>query len=86
MLLQRSKRQSPLFLQTQPPSVFDLFCKKTCITVKTEVIAGMTMFFAMVYILMVNANMFADSFGDGTNPLTVFSMGIKDPRSARSFR
>ena len=55
-------------------------------TVKTEFIAGMTTFFAMVYILMVNANMFADSFGDGTNPLAVFSMGIKDPRSARSFR
>lgn len=25
----------------------------------------MTTFFAMVYILMVNANMFADPFGDG---------------------
>lgn len=32
--------------------------------VKTEFIAGMTTFFAMVYILMVNANMFADPFGD----------------------
>ena len=40
-------------------------------TVKTEFIAGMTTFFAMVYILMVNANMFADPFGDGTNPLGV---------------
>ena len=40
-------------------------------TVKTELIAGMTVFFAMVYILMVNANMFADPFGDGSNPLGV---------------
>lgn len=40
-------------------------------TVKTELIAGMTTFFAMVYILMVNANMFADPFGDGSDPLGV---------------
>ncbi|MBQ7859530.1 MAG: NCS2 family permease [Faecalibacterium sp.] len=40
-------------------------------TVRTELIAGMTTFFAMVYILMVNANMFADPFGDGSNPLGV---------------
>lgn len=40
-------------------------------TVKTEFIAGMTTFFAMVYILMVNANMFSDPFGDGSNPLGV---------------
>ena len=40
-------------------------------SVKTEFIAGMTVFFAMVYILMVNANMFSDPFGDGTNPLGV---------------
>ena len=40
-------------------------------TVKTEFIAGMTTFFSMVYILMVNANMFADPFGDGSNPLGV---------------
>jgi len=40
-------------------------------TVKTELIAGMTTFFAMIYILMVNANMFADPFGDGSNPLGV---------------
>lgn len=39
--------------------------------VKTEFFAGMTTFFAMVYILMVNANMFADPFGDGSNPLGV---------------
>ena len=41
-------------------------------SVKTELIAGMTVFFAMVYILMVNANMFADPFGDGSNPLGVY--------------
>ena len=40
-------------------------------SVRTELIAGMTAFFAMVYILMVNANMFADPFGDGSNPLGV---------------
>ena len=40
-------------------------------SVKTEFVAGMTTFFAMVYILMVNANMFADPFGDGSNPLGV---------------
>ena len=40
-------------------------------TVKTEFVAGMTTFFARVYILMVNANMFADPFGDGSNPLGV---------------
>ncbi|MBR5289748.1 MAG: NCS2 family permease [Erysipelotrichaceae bacterium] len=40
-------------------------------TVKIEFIAGMTSFFAMVYILMVNATMFANPFGDGSNPLGV---------------
>lgn len=40
-------------------------------SVRTELIAGMTIFFAMVYILMVNTNMFADPFGDGSNPLGV---------------
>ena len=39
--------------------------------VRTELIAGMTSFFAMVYILMVNANMFADPYGDGSDPLGV---------------
>ena len=29
----------------------------------------MTTFFAMVYIFRVNANMFAEPFGDGSNPL-----------------
>ena len=40
-------------------------------TVRTEVIAGLTTFMAMVYILMVNAGMFSDPFGDGTNVLGV---------------
>lgn len=40
-------------------------------TVRTELIAGLTTFFSMVYILMVNANMFADPFGNGANPLGV---------------
>ena len=40
-------------------------------SVRTEFIAGMTTFFAMVYILMVNADMFANPFGDGSNPLGV---------------
>lgn len=40
-------------------------------TVRTELIAGMTTFFSMVYILMVNANMFANPFGNGSNPLGV---------------
>lgn len=40
-------------------------------TIKTEFMAGLTTFFAMVYILMVNANMFANPFGDGTNVLGV---------------
>ena len=40
-------------------------------SIRIEFIAGMTAFFAMVYILMVNANMFADPFGDGSNPLGV---------------
>ena len=40
-------------------------------SVRTEFIAGMTAFFALVYILMVNANMFANPFGDGSNPLGV---------------
>ena len=40
-------------------------------SVRTEFIAGMTAFFAMVYILMVNSTMFADPFSDGSNPLGV---------------
>ena len=40
-------------------------------TTRTELIAGMTSFFAMVYILMVNASMFANPNGDGSNPLGV---------------
>ena len=40
---------------------FDLTNKGT--TVKTEIVAGLTTFMAMVYILMVNAGMFADLGG-----------------------
>lgn len=40
-------------------------------TMRAEITAGLTTFFAMVYILMVNANMFSDPFGDGSNPLGV---------------
>ena len=40
-------------------------------SMRTEIMAGVTTFFAMVYILMVNANMFANPFGDGTNVLGV---------------
>ena len=40
-------------------------------TLRIECVAGMTTFFSMVYILMVNATMFADPFGDGSNPLGV---------------
>lgn len=38
---------------------------------RTEIMAGLTTFFAMAYILMVNANMFANPFSDGTNVLGV---------------
>ena len=40
-------------------------------TVKREIVAGLTTFMAMAYILMVNANMFANPFSDGTNVLGV---------------
>lgn len=40
-------------------------------TVRTEILAGLTTFFAMVYILMVNSTMFSDPFGDQTNVLGV---------------
>ena len=66
---------------------FQLNARKT--TVKTELIAGMTTFFAMVYILMVNANIFSDPFGDGSNPLgvsyiviSVFCGDIKKSKAA----
>lgn len=45
--------------------------KQNGTNVRTEFMAGLTTFFAMVYILMVNANMFANPFGDGTNVLGV---------------
>lgn len=40
-------------------------------SVRTEVVAGITTFMAMAYILMVNANMFSDPFGTGENVLGV---------------
>ncbi len=40
-------------------------------TVRTEITAGITTFMAMAYILMVNAGMFSDPFGDGSQPLGV---------------
>ena len=49
--------------------LFKLKERKT--TVRTEFFAGLTTFMAMAYILMVNANMFADPFSDGSNPLGV---------------
>lgn len=48
---------------------FDLTKKGT--NLKTEIVAGLTTFMAMVYILMVNAGMFADPFGNGANVLGV---------------
>ena len=57
--------------------------KENGTTVRTEVMAGLTTFFAMVYILMVNANMFANPFGDGTNVLGV-SYGAIDIATAIS--
>ena len=45
--------------------------KERSTTVRTAFIAGMTTFFAMVYILMVNVNMFSDPLNNGTNPLGV---------------
>ena len=40
-------------------------------TVRTEIMAGITTFMAMAYILMVNAGMFSNPFNDGTNVLGV---------------
>lgn len=45
--------------------------KENGTTVKTELLAGLTTFMAMAYILMVNAGMFSDPFKDGTNLLGV---------------
>ena len=39
--------------------------------VKTEIVAGITTFMAMAYILMVNADMFANPFSNGTDVLGV---------------
>ena len=52
--------------------MFKLNLKEKGTTVKTEIMAGLTTFMAMVYILMVNANMFADPIGLGNGiPLGV---------------
>lgn len=40
-------------------------------TLRTEIMAGLTTFFAMAYILMVNAGMFADPFSTGFEALGV---------------
>lgn len=40
-------------------------------TVKTEIMAGLTTFMAMAYILLVNSNMISNPFGDGTDVLGV---------------
>ena len=40
-------------------------------TIRTEIMAGITTFMAMAYILMVNAGMFSNPFGDGTDVLGV---------------
>ena len=45
--------------------------KKHNTTVRTEILAGLTTFMAMAYILMVNAGMFANPFSDGTDVLGV---------------
>ena len=60
-------------MSTKKTSVLDKFFGYTAkgSTVRTEVMAGLTTFFAMAYILMVNADMFANPFGDGTNVLGV---------------
>lgn len=57
----------------QSTSLLDRFFGYTAAgsSLRTEFTAGLTTFFAMAYILMVNANMFADPFGDGTNLLGV---------------
>ncbi len=54
-------------------------------TVKTELVAGMTTFFSMVYILMVNANIFANLFADGSNPLGVSFGAIYIATAALAF-
>lgn len=60
--------------------------KKHGTTVRTEILAGLTTFMAMAYILMVNANMFANPFSDGTNVLGVsygaIYIGTGDPRQS----
>ena len=43
-------------------------------TIRTEIMAGITTFMAMAYILMVNAGMFSNPFGDGTDVLGVIRL------------
>lgn len=45
--------------------------KKHGTTVRIEFSAALTTFFSMAYILMVNAEMFSNPLGDGSNPLGV---------------
>ena len=45
--------------------------KKHGTTVRVEFSAALTTFFSMAYILMVNAEMFSNPLGDGSNPLGV---------------
>ncbi len=45
-------------------------------TVETELRAALVTFFAMVYILVVNAGMFSNPLGDGSNPLGVSFGGM----------
>ena len=45
--------------------------KKHGTTVRVEFSAALTTFFSMAYILMVNAAMFSNPLGDGSNPLGV---------------
>jgi len=48
---------------------FEMTARKT--NIRTEFSAALTTFFAMVYILMVNPNIFSDPLSDGSNPLGV---------------
>ena len=45
--------------------------RKAKTTFRAEIVGGLVTFMAMVYILMVNAGMFADPFGTGANVLGV---------------
>ena len=51
-------------------------------TVRTEVMAGITTFMAMAYILMVNAGMFSNPFNDGTNVMVRSTSQLPSPPSS----